>query len=412
MENVIFYVKNLFVMRKVVSGMESRESISCDCVSSLTEARAALEKNQPAYFLAIVEAPVVDADTREAIGYFRTKGLSSVILTNGYTDAIQEVMTSLGIMDYIIKDELFVENLTRTVGRIRRNLLTEILIVDDSAVSRKQARNILELQKIIVREAENGQDALALLGDHPEIRMMLTDYHMPGMNGVELMRAARKIRPEKRLTVIGLSDIDNPGLSVRLLKNGADDFLYKSFISEELYLRVVQNLEMAERIEELRQSSHTDYLTRLYNRRFFFEVGEKLFENAKRNNLTVAMLDIDHFKLVNDRFGHDIGDLAIKLVAAALTRTVRAGDVVARYGGEEFCVIAVNVDKQNAPVVFERIRANVAEGKIDTDDGGLSVTVSVGAATVMGKTLEETINKADKLMYEAKTGGRNRVVIE
>jgi len=413
MEKVIFYVKNLFVMRKVKAGIDSLESVSCDCVSSLSEAEALLRADRLAYFLSIVEAPLLDEAVSTAISGFKAAGLPPIVLTNEYTETIREEMASLGIMDYIIKDQYFAENLLQTVRRVHRNMSTEIIVVDDSEVSRKQARAVLELQRLVVREADGGEEALRLLEEHPDVKLLLTDINMPGMNGVELIRAVRKIRPKNRLAVIGFSDVDNPGLSVRLLKNGADDFIYKTFLREELCLRIVQNLEMLGHIDDLRRLSHTDYLTQLYNRRFFFEIGDKLFENVRRNNLriAVAMLDIDHFKSVNDRFGHDVGDLAIKQVAAALHNAVRAGDVVARYGGEEFCVIAVNADTQTAPIMFERIRSGVSEIKIDTGDGALSVSVSIGVAVVMEKTLEETVNRADRLMYEAKTGGRNRVVV-
>ncbi|MBN2352185.1 MAG: diguanylate cyclase [Spirochaetales bacterium] len=413
MDKVVFYAKNLFVMRKVKAGIDSLESVSCDCVSSLSEAEALLRADRPAYFLSIVEAPLLDEAASAAVSGFKAAGLPPIVLTNEYTDTIREEMASLGIMDYIIKDQYFAENLLQTVRRVHRNMSTEIMIVDDSDVSRKQARTVLELQRLVVHEAGGGEDALRLLEEHPGVKLLLTDFNMPGMNGDELIRKVRKIRPKNRLAVIGFSDVDNPGLSVRLLKNGADDFIYKTFLREELYLRVVQNLEMLGYIDDLRRLSHTDYLTQLYNRRFFFEIGDKLFENIRRNNLriAVAMLDIDHFKRVNDRFGHDVGDLAIQYVAAVLQRTVRAGDVVARYGGEEFCVIAVNVNEQTAPAMFERIRANVAESKIDTGDGVLSVTVSIGVAVTMGETLEDTVNRADALMYGAKTGGRNRVVV-
>ncbi len=414
MDKVIFFVKNLFVMRKIKAGIESMEDLDCDCVSSLPEINAPLEGNRADYFLSIVEAPLLDVTTSMVISAFQAMGLPPVVLTNEYTDTVREEMTSLGIMDYIIKDEYFADNLLQAVRRVHRNISTEIIVVDDSEITRRQVRSILELQRLVVFEAGGGQEALRLLDEHHNVKLILTDFNMPGLNGVELIRAVRKTHPKNLLAVIGFSDVDNPGLSVRLLKNGADDFLYKTFIREELYLRVIQNLERIGHIEDLRKLSHTDYLTQLYNRRFFYEMGNKLFENVRRNNLkiAVAMLDIDHFKRVNDTYGHETGDLIIKHMADVLRSSVRAGDVVSRYGGEEFCVIAVSVDDQDsALLVFERIRVGVAEHSVNAGEAAVAVTVSIGVAVTMGDTLEATVNRADELLYQAKTGGRNRVVI-
>jgi diguanylate cyclase (GGDEF)-like protein len=414
MENILYFEKNLFVTRVVRSGLQSMNCFSCDCVSSLPEARHLIEEKQSKYFLSIAETPSLDEAARELIDYLKAQGLPPIILTNEFTEAIREKMTTRGIIDYIIKDEHFAENLMHTVRRIHKNVSTKIIVVDDSPVCREQVKTILEHQKLKVLETGDGREALRWLDEQPDVKLLLTDFNMPGMNGVELIRRIRKSHPINQLAIIGFSDADNPSLSARLLKSGANDFLFKSFIGEELYLRVIQNLEMVRHIEELKLLSNTDYLTRLYNRRFFFEVGGKIFENVNRKNLymTLAMLDIDHFKNVNDRYGHDAGDLALKHVAGILTQAVRAGDIVSRYGGEEFCIIAINVNKDTAPLVFERIRSNVAASKISLGTDELSITVSIGVATVMGETLEETIIRADKLMYEAKAGGRNRVMIE
>jgi diguanylate cyclase (GGDEF)-like protein len=413
MENVILYAKNLFVMHAVSTGLQSRASICCRCVSSLDEANISITEAQKSFFIAVVEAPVWDESARAVVDFFNAHGLAPIILTNEYTEAVRREVMGRRIMDYILKDEHFVDNLTQTVLRIRKNASEKILIVDDSPVSRKRIRDILELKRLNVLEAGDGCEAMRLLEENGDIGLVLTDFNMSGMNGVELIRAVRKNWPKDRLAVIGFSDADTPSLSARFLKHGANDFVFKTFIEDELYLRVVQNLETVGYIEELRKLSDTDGLTRLYNRRFLAAVGKKIFENVKRNNIriAVAMLDIDHFKAVNDRYGHDVGDMAICHVAKVLAGAVRAGDVVSRYGGEEFCVIAVNVDKDTAPLMFERIRAGVEEKHIDVGDSEIKVTVSIGAAVTMGATLEEMIGLADKLLYAAKAGGRNRLVI-
>lgn len=412
-EKVVFLTINLYVRRRIKNEFETLDGISCDFTDTLRGAQTLIGASPSGYFAGIIEAPLLDEESLLAVRDFASRGLPPVVLTNEYTDCIREEMNAGGIMDYIIKDARFIENLARTVGRIRRNMASTVLVVDDSPVARERIKSVLVRQKLNVVTAGEGEEALRLLHEHAGVSVMIVDYQMPGMNGVEVIQRARKTERKNRLAIIGLSDADNPGLSARLLKNGADDFLFKAFLREELYLRVVQNLEVNERLEELKRLAEIDPLTQLYNRRFFYEVGEKLFANVARKNMiiAVAMLDVDHFKAVNDRHGHSAGDQVLRFVARVLKRSVRSGDLAARYGGEEFCVIAVNVNAETAAVIFERIRAAVAGESADTDGGPVSVTVSIGVTLAMAESLDKTIALADGLLYQAKTAGRNRVVV-
>ena len=167
-------------------------------------------------------------------------------------------------------------------------------------------------------------------------------------------------------------------------------------------------------IEALKKSAIEDYLTGLYNRRYFFSVGEKLFQNARRSNLqlTTAMFDIDHFKKINDRFGHGVGDMVIKNVADILTRGFRASDVICRFGGEEFCLLAANMRSQETFFHFEQIRETIEEQSFGAGTATVKFTISIGVTTKIADTLNATINRADELLYQAKEDGRNRVVMD
>ena len=172
-------------------------------------------------------------------------------------------------------------------------------------------------------------------------------------------------------------------------------------------------MELLELMEAMRNSASRDYLTGLYNRRHFFEIGNTLMANARRIEVPVAlaMVDIDHFKNVNDTYGHDIGDEVLKTAATALRGRMRASDLLARFGGEEFCILATNVDAQQAETFFEQMRAILAQTPIPIDGEPINVTASFGVCAGIRDTLDEMIKIADAKLYEAKEAGRNQVCI-
>ena len=201
-------------------------------------------------------------------------------------------------------------------------------------------------------------------------------------------------------------------MSARFIKSGANDFLYKPFVTEEFYCRVAENVRSLEQQRTLVELTQKDFLSGLCNRRHFFTLGTKLFANAKREHLSfcIAMVDIDHFKRVNDTYGHDAGDAVIRGVSAALAGRFREGDLVARLGGEEFGVLAVNMEPGEMHRVFDEVRQTIAAVSHRYGGEELRVTVSVGVCRAPADSLEQTLQRADECLYEAKRSGRDRVV--
>ena len=175
----------------------------------------------------------------------------------------------------------------------------------------------------------------------------------------------------------------------------------------------MNNLQLVEVLRELTENANRDFLTRLFNRRHFYEIGSKLYENARRGTLrlTLAMIDIDHMKTINDTHGHLTGDKALKTVSDGLLANLRATDVIARLGGEEFGVLCTDVKPGEAANIFERIRRLIAETRIPLETGHCRFTISTGVTEKMGTDFESMIHDADMLLYQAKEQGRDRVVI-
>jgi diguanylate cyclase (GGDEF)-like protein len=201
-------------------------------------------------------------------------------------------------------------------------------------------------------------------------------------------------------------------LSAKFLKKGANDFITKPFVNEEFNCRINQNIEILEYIEAVKQASNKDYLTGFYNRRYLFDLGNRYiqFMNESSPHITVAMIDIDHFKKINDQYGHHAGDIVLQHVSGILSEKLADTDIVCRFGGDEFCMLSTTVKVDKVKPTFERIRNRFKNEKIDIGKATISITVSIGVATQIADSLEATINRADELLYQAKESGRNRVI--
>ena len=190
--------------------------------------------------------------------------------------------------------------------------------------------------------------------------------------------------------------------------------MHKPSNHNEIVTRVNANLELLDLFSNIKDMANKDFLTGLYNRRFFFESGNAIYINAKRQNenLAVAMVDIDLFKKINDTYGHDIGDIAIKEVKKILTHHLRKSDLVARFGGEEFCILLHDISLENIEKLFEKVRVSFENNIIKTNGVEISYTVSIGVYYGLSDSLESLINLSDESLYEAKETGRNKVIIK
>ena len=406
---------------KMLSAMISRKIRSDlrfdrDIAFNFQEARALVEQNPDRYFVAVVDLNLPDAPNGEIVDYLISKQIPVIVFTNHFNDEIRETMMMKNVVDYIIKEggPQVIDYLMTSIDRFYKNQVSKILVVDDSSTSRCSICTLLEAQKYIVYEAGCGTDALSMLDEVPDIKLVITDYNMPGMDGFELVSRIRQKFPPDKLAIIGMSAYGTSLLSSRFLKSGASDFLTKPFLEEELFCRINQNIRMIEYIEAIGNISNIDPLTGIYNRSYLFRFGPKLFENAKRGNLhlTTAMIDIDQLGKLNDRHGYEAGDEVVKEISTLLTKNFRAADIVTRFGGSEFCIIATNMNRDFTQTVFERIRTTIESKKISFENLMLPVTVSIGVTTQLDNSLESMVKQADRLRVRAKDNGRNCVIIE
>lgn len=381
---------------------------------SLAEAREALSGGGP-FFMAVLDLILPDSSDGGIVDVALEHGVLPVVLTSTFSDEMRDRVWEREVADYVIKEGrqamVYVAALIR---RISTNHEVGVLVVDGGEWSSGTLRRLLQIHRYRVQVASNGEEALAALDDDPGIRVLIVDHQIQGMTCFELVKRARQKYPRERLAILGISDHGAGYVSARFIKHGANDFLYQPFVSEELYCRVTENVVALEQYRTLENMANRDYLTGLYNRRYLFDVGEKLLANARRKNLQVgvAIMDLDHFKKVNDTYGHEAGDEVLKAVSDTLAGRFRDSDVVARIGGEEFCVLTTNMDQRRAPEIFDDVRRSIEALEVRCGEHVIRPTMSVGVRLQTDETLEKAMARADKCLYEAKEGGRNRVVCD
>jgi len=227
------------------------------------------------YFLALVDLVLPDSEDGGILDLVISKDISPIVITGNYDDALREkILSKKKVIDYIFKQEAqFFKVTTDLIGKIVRNQDIKILIAEDSPPQRLKLKKLLETQKYQVLEAADGAAAFRIAEANPDIKLVLTDYNMPVVDGFDLVKMLRKIYDKDQLTIIGISAEGSSGLSAKFLKLGANDFLTKPYAAEELVARITQNLEMLDMVETLKNLSIKDPLTKLYNRRYFFEEG-------------------------------------------------------------------------------------------------------------------------------------------
>ena len=383
---------------------------------SLSESREIMASGKHDFFAAVLDFNLPDAPQGEIIPFVLEQQIPVVVFTASSDIEIREKVWSYNVVDYIFKDDAnSIEYLLSIIRRLENNLQNQVLVVDDSSFFRKVLVDLLKTHLFQVFSATNGKEALDLIDESPNLKLVITDFEMPEMDGLELTRKLRQRYHRDQLAIIGISAAGDKLAAANFIKNGANDFIIKqNFITEEFYSRVTQNIENIERSQMIFEMSIKDHLTGLYNRLYLFDSGNKFLARARRQKTTMvcAMFDIDFFKKVNDNYGHDAGDLVLRNLAELMLTSFRTTDIVARFGGEEFCVLAVDLDAGSALKLFEKLREKVAATSFITEKGEtLSVTISVGVCVNLADSLEQMIKVADERLYKAKNSGRNQVVM-
>jgi len=303
------------------------------------------------------------------------------------------------------------------------SVLDTVLIAEDDPLFRHLLQSWLTKWKYRVVATDNGMDAWNILQQEDSPQMAILDWIMPGMDGVELCRRIRCCEPGPYRYLLLLTAKDDKQDVVQGLEAGADDYLTKPFNVDELRARVRAGRRILELQEALTRTHQAlqfeaahDGLTGLWNHRSIVDTLERELQRSSRTGepLGLILADVDHFKQVNDSYGHLSGDSVLQAMAHRLTAAVRNYDSVGRYGGEEFMIVLPGCNAADLSASGERLRACVASQSFSVNTGQLFLTVSIGSVSAQAPAsglldCEALICAADDALYQAKARGRNRV---
>ena len=292
----------------------------------------------------------------------------------------------------------------------------KVMVVTNAQTSAKDLRTILEAEGHECLMIDNGGQAIdSIYHDTPE--MVMLDVALNKPSAAEILLKIKSAPSTWDIPVIIIASTKSMSKIAKCYELGANDYISKPFFKEEIVARIRNIGYVCEKMKELEKLLVRDYLTGLYNRKFFMErfVEELAWAARYQEPMSFIILDIDHFKKINDTYGHSCGDEVLKQLAKVLTSSLRSHDIIARYGGEEFVVLLSNTSAEDSLIVAEKIRVSVQESDFccEENDVKLPVTVSIGVTCTDGDfepLPDSLIIKADQALYDAKAAGRNRVM--
>ncbi len=412
MKKILIVEDNKTLAKLIAKKIEQSLKYEVDIAYKLSEAKLFLKRYR--YFVTLLDINLPDAPNGEVVDYVLAKDNHVIVLSANIDKDFRKKMLKKNIIDYVNKGGVDdINYIIQTLQRLEKNQKHKVLVVDDSMVFRKSMKDMLENLFYKVITVAHGEEALGMLNTHTDISLVITDYNMPVINGLELTHEIRKEYNKSELCIIAISSNSDEEINALFLKQGANDYINKPFSKEEFSCRVNNSIEALENIQFITNHISRDFLTGLYNRRYFFENMQDYLEDTKESGeqFAVAMIDIDNFKKINDTYGHDIGDKIIIFLSEILRTNTSYRDIVARFGGEEFCIVLKNINRYSATDIFERLREEVENANFTTDKGQeIRFTISIGVSVHHDDTLDETINQADMMLHNAKQDGRNQVL--
>lgn len=407
MSKILIVEDNEFFAAVMQKAIIDRFSYSVDLVSTAAQAKEKIKNNK--YELLVIDLILPDSDGKLIVEL--AKEHKNIIVTTDFEDELtRKKITSLEIIDYIIKsDSADFSYLLNVIHRINTNESVSVLVVEDSLSVRNHIVQLLKVQRLNVLTAKDGVEALNVMEENPHlIDLVITDYNMPNMDGLVLLKRLRKKYTIDQLPIITLSALGTESIIARFLKAGANDYILKPFSKEEFFCRINLSLNNLEMLKSAQKAASTDHLTGLHNRYYMHSRLEELSKDKQGVN-SLAIVDLDHFKKINDTYGHHTGDLALKFFAIHLLSHFDMGNII-RMGGEEFLIILPGLNINKAVLLLNNLRKEIEATQFSDDNGStVKFTLSAGIFESKPGKCDEAIKKADEYLYMAKENGRNRI---
>lgn len=418
----VLIVEHSKVFRTVLHKMVAERGHRPFSVASAEEALDLLHREDVGLVCAALTLPGMDGITlcRQFRSHPRHGKTPFILLSSTQDQAVRQEAFEAGVTE--IQERVDAQELTDRLGRFFNGEETQIngrvLYIEDSQVAAHIMLRLLQSMKLQVDHFTAADEALAAL-EKRDYDLIISDILLAGaVSGVGLVNRVRNLPSiKRRIPILAMSGMDEPSRRIELFKLGVNDYITKPPIEEEVRARVrnlITSKQLLDQVEaqaqQLYQLAMKDALTGLYNRNALHEFAPKYFSNAIRYDypLSLLIIDLDHFKKINDTRGHLVGDQVLAQVGALLRQTSREGDFTARLGGEEFVMVLNHCALEDATRRAEEIRRAIEALKPD----GIAVTGSIGVTcrpTSRRASYEELFRYADRAMYDAKKQGGNRV---
>ena len=411
---ILIVEDNKALAKLIAKKMEDNTEMQVDVAHSLAEAQAFLTKAKD-YFITLLDLNLPDAPNGEVVDFVASKGLPIIVLTGSMDDKTRETFMDKDIVDYVYKGNMSdVNYIFHMIDRLKNNKQYKVMVVEDVMQTRNDVKKILQNLQFQVFTAAHGEEAMNYFADNPDIKLVVSDYGMPVKDGLEVLKELREQKDKNELGVIMMTSANENVSGAVFLKNGANDFIAKPFLKEELICRVNNTIENMENINKIANFANKDFLTGLFNRRYFYDDMQEYLASLEENPMpyAAAVIDVDGLKNINDKYGQDSGDKILKLLAKKLIDDTKSSDIAARFGGGEFCVLLKDVSQEDAVKFFVGLRAAIAANPVNIKNESVKISVSIGVT--FGKSdynVDEILELADEALYRAKQNGRNRVEI-
>ncbi len=380
--------------------------------TSMAQTQAIINDHQNDIFVALVDLNLPDCADGEVVDYLLSRKLPVIVLTGTYDEQKREQLFNKGIVDYVMKEgRSAYEKAVGLIERLEKNQHIKVLVVDDSEATLKHVGNLFRQHLFQVIEAPDGVEAIKMLLENPDVKLLVTDYNMPRMDGFELVKNLRYKYNKADLIIIGLSGESNETLSAKFLKQGANDFLRKPFLPEEFYCRIIHNLEYAELVEECSNARQRDHLTGLFHRHYFFNAAHELYRNAQENGtpLALAVINIDRFSSFNDQYGSESGDAVLVHVARNLNHMLERF-LLCRADGDNFFVLLPGLDNEKAVSLISRVRQLLSAETCIINGEPKRISFSAGVSNKNVDGIDQQIKSATHLLKLGKETGGNMVL--
>ena len=408
----IIVVEDSPMVMKIIKHVLSGSHALAPIYANSFDAAKSLVAQHTDIFATVVDLNLPDAPNGEIVDLMLGKHLPTIVLTGSFDEKRRESLLDKGIVDYVVKEGKFsYVYVTKVLQRLIKNQSIKVMVVDDSKVARKFAKHLLDVHLYQVFEADDGVAAIKTILAEPDIKLLITDYNMPKMDGFELVKNLRVKYEKSELIIIGVSSEGDGALSAKFIKNGASDFLKKPFNHEEFYCRLTHNVEMLELLEKVRDLAYRDELTNVHNRKYFFEKGADTHRHALNQDspLAAVVINLDQFDEVSADYGMEASEKVLihfsQILSSAFERFI-----FARVGVHEFFALMPGLDNERSLAFVDKVRQLMLQSACDLGSQRVGLTFSAGVSNSKGQSLDDMLSCAQACLRRAYDAGGDLVM--